>query len=111
MNDENDMDVDAVGVTPVEVKVLKGYRIWIRFNDGAEGELDLVEYAAKPWFKPWRDRSVFEKVRISPYDALIWGSDPDESDMCICVLSLYMQLTGKSWDDLDRQDSTQLAYA
>ena len=111
MNDENGMDIDPVGVTPVAVETLEGYRIWIRFDDGAEGELDLMPYSTKPWFKPWQDRNVFENVRISPYDALIWGDDPEESDMCICALSLYMELTGISWDELERQDSRQLTHA
>ena len=111
MNKETEIVAGPVDITPVKVKTLEGYRIWVRFNDGEEGELDLKSYAEKPWFKPWQDRTVFENVHISPYDALIWGDDPDESDMGICSLSLYMELTGKSWEELEHQTSSQFANA
>lgn len=111
MNENNEVEIGPVDITPIDVKILDGYRIWLRFNDGAEGELDLKYYARKPWFKPWQDRSVFENVRISSYDGLIWGDDPEESDMGICALSLYMELTGKSWEELKYQTSSQFANA
>ena len=106
MNGEEDMVVGPVDIDVVEVRPLEGYRIWVRFNDGEQGEIDLAEYAEKPWFQPWQKRTVFESVHISHHDALIWGDDPEESDMAICVLSLYMELTGKSWEELecDRRD-------
>ena len=28
-------------VQPVEVRALEGYRIWLRYDDGVEGEVDL----------------------------------------------------------------------
>ena len=87
MNDENGMDTHPVGVTPVPVETLEGFRIWIRFDDGAEGEVDLTPYSVKPWFKPWQYRNVFENVRISPYDALVWGDDPDERVTCASAYS------------------------
>ena len=111
MDGEEEMVVGPIDIDVVEVKPLVGFHIWVRFNDGEEGELDLNEYADKPWFEPWQERSVFENIRISPNDALIWGDDPDESDMGICVLSLYMELTGKSWEELERHSSSQFANA
>ena len=111
MSGEEDMVVGPVDIDVVEVRPLEGYRIWVRFNDGEQGEIDLAEYAEKPWFQPWRKRTVFESVHISHHDALIWGDDPEESDMAVCVLSLYMDLTGKSWEELDRRTSLQSANA
>ena len=111
MNNEDEMVVGLVDIDVVGVKPLEGFRVWVRFNDGEQGEIDLAEYAEKPWFKPWQERAVFESVHISPNDALIWGDDPDESDMAVCILSLYMKLTGKSWQELGRPTSLQSANA
>ena len=94
-------------LTPVSVKALDGYKIWIKFNEGAEGELDLARFAEQTWFRPWEDRGVFESVRIIPYEAVVWGDD-DETDMGLCGDALYLELTRKSWEevagDAERQD-------
>ena len=105
------MVVGPIDIDVVEVKPLDGFHIWVRFNDGEQGEIDLSEYAEKHWFEPWQERKVFESVRISSYDALIWGDDPEESDMAVCVLSLYMEVTGKSWEDLAPRANLQSANA
>lgn len=34
-----------------EVKVRGGFRLWLRFNDGAEGEVDLREHLTGPVFE------------------------------------------------------------
>ena len=34
-------------VCPVEVRALEPYRIWLRYDDGVEGELDLSDMAGK----------------------------------------------------------------
>lgn len=80
---------------PVEVKPGEGYRIWVRYNDGVAGEIDLSDLALKGVFKVWADRSVFESVRLSPYRGISW---PGELDLCADML--YMRLTGKSYEDL-----------
>ena len=82
-------------MTPIEVKALDGYRIWIKFEDGTEGELDLSHHAGKGVFKAWEDREFFEAVEVSDYFAISW---PGEIDLC--PDALYMDLTGKSWDEL-----------
>ena len=80
---------------PVDVKALEGYRIWIEFDDGEEGELDLSRHAGRGVFKAWEDRAFFEAVEVTPFDAITW---PDEIDMC--GDALYMDLTGISWEEL-----------
>ena len=101
MNGEEEMVVGSVDIDVVEVRPIEGFPIWLRFNDGEQGEIDLADYSEKPWFHPWQKRTVFESVQISHHDASIWGDDPEESDMVICILSLYMELTGKSWEELE----------
>ena len=82
-------------VKPIDVKALEGYRIWIKFEDGIEGELDLSHHAGRGVFEAWNDRQFFEAVRLSRYQAIVWGDD-----MELCANALYMELTGKSVDEV-----------
>ena len=82
-------------VKPVDVKALEGYRIWIKFDDGVEGELDLSDRAGQGVFKAWEDREFFEAVEVPDYDAIAWPGD-----LSMCGDALYMELTGKTLEDL-----------
>ena len=54
------------------------YRIWIRFDDGLEGEVDLSDRVGKGVFKAWESIDFFNDVRIDPItDTLTWGEDID----------------------------------
>lgn len=51
----------------VEVEVVGGYRLRLRFEDGVEGEIDLstvVPFEGE--FAPLRDPTVFAAVRVRP---------------------------------------------
>ena len=39
----------------VEVRARPGYRVWVRFQDGLEGEADLSDIAGRGVFKRWVD--------------------------------------------------------
>ena len=97
-------------LTPVSVKALDDYKIQIEFNDGVSGEIDLSRFAEQIWFEPWKDRDVFESVRIIPYEAVVWGSD-DDTDMGLCVDALYLELTGKSWEEVAGDTERQVINA
>lgn len=49
-----------------EVQIRGEYRLWLRFNDGAEGEVDLREQLAGPVFEPLRDPIAFATVWVDP---------------------------------------------
>ena len=38
---------------PVEVKALSQYRIWLRYDDGVQGEVDLSDVAGRGVFQAW----------------------------------------------------------
>ena len=40
---------------PVEVKALANLRIWLRYDDGTEGEVDLSDLALRGVFRAWND--------------------------------------------------------
>ena len=79
----------------VEVKALNGYRIWLRYADGVEGEVDLTHLAGRGVFKAWTDRKVFESVRVDESGAIAWDEELD-----LCPDALYLRLTGKNPGEL-----------
>lgn len=80
---------------PIAVEAREGLRIWIRFQDGEEGDIDLSYLADMGVFKAWQDRGFFESVRINCYNEVTWGDKID-----LCPDALYMQLTGKSPEEV-----------
>lgn len=74
---------------PVDVEARDGYRIWLRFSDGVEGDIDLSDLAGRGVFAPWRDRKFFESVRIDEARAIAWSDAVD-----LCADALYLRLTG-----------------
>ena len=46
----------------VEVEVLSGYRVRLRYADGVEGDVDLSDVAGRGVFEAWNDRSFFEDL-------------------------------------------------
>lgn len=79
----------------LEVKPLQNYHLWLRYDDGTAGEVDLSDLAGKGVFKAWEDREIFQNVRIGPHGELAWGEDLD-----LCSDSVYMRLTKKSPEDV-----------
>ena len=79
----------------VEARPLSGYRIWLRYDDGVEGEVDLSHLAGRGVFKAWTDQAVFEGVHVDRSGAVTWNEDID-----LCPDALYPRLTGKAVEEL-----------
>lgn len=80
---------------PVEVKALANYKIWVKYSDGVEGVANLSHLAGKGVFEIWNDYSVFEKVYIGSRGQIAWSDKID-----ICPDSIYLEITGKSPEDI-----------
>ena len=80
---------------PVEVKALKNSRIWLKYDDGTEGEVDLSDVAGHGVFEAWNDAAFFGSVRLGSHGAIEWGADID-----ICPDAMYLRLTGKSPEEV-----------
>ncbi len=80
---------------PVEVRALSNYRIWVKYADGVQGEVDLSYLVGKGVFSIWTDRKKFEKVEIGEAGELMWGDDVD-----LCPDSVYLKISGKSPDEV-----------
>lgn len=50
----------------VAVTARPNYRLWIRFGDGTEGEVDLSSLVGKGVFARWENPAEFDKVYIDP---------------------------------------------
>lgn len=62
----------------VACKPLPKYHIWIRFDDGLEGEVDLNHLVGKGVFEAWNSIEFFNQVRVDPVsDTVAWGEDID----------------------------------
>ncbi|HOM17339.1 MAG TPA: DUF2442 domain-containing protein [Thermoguttaceae bacterium] len=80
---------------PLEVKPLKNYRIWIKYADGVEGEVDLSELVGKGVFAAWKDDREFQKVHIGSGGEIAWSDQID-----LCADAIYLKLTGKKPEDI-----------
>ena len=74
---------------PVDVRALEPYRIWLRYDDGTEGEVDLSHLANRRLFAAWSDPDFFAGVRIEPGGSIAWSEDLD-----LCPDALYLRLRG-----------------
>ena len=80
---------------PVRVEPREGYRIYVEYDDGARGEVDLSDVAGQGSCKAWDDRAFFEQVHLTQDGAIGW---PDDLD--ICPDQVYFDLTGKTPEEM-----------
>ena len=61
-----------------EARYLHDYVIWLRFNDGTEGEVDLSDELDGEVFVPLRDVSKFKAFRVDPVlETIVWENGAD----------------------------------
>ena len=78
-------------IRPTNVQALAKYRIWLEFDDGVSGEIDLSDVAGNGVFKIWDEPGYFEKVHIAPHRAIAWDDDVE-----LCPDTLHSELAGKA---------------
>lgn len=61
-----------------DAKLVKDFVMWVRFNDGSEGEVDLSGELDGPVFEPLKDPEIFAQVRLDPdTHTLVWPNGAD----------------------------------
>jgi hypothetical protein len=60
----------------IEAKYIREHRVWLRFNDGASGELDLACELDGPIFEPLKDVEFFRQFVVR-YNTLSWQNGAD----------------------------------
>jgi hypothetical protein len=62
----------------LEARYLSGYSLWLRFSDGAAGEIDLSSALEGPIFEPLREIEAFKAFQVHPeLKTLVWPNGAD----------------------------------
>ena len=62
----------------VEVRYVRDYVLWLRFQDGTCGEVDIQPSLKGPVFEPLRDIAYFKQVRVDPeIGTIVWPNGAD----------------------------------
>ena len=61
-----------------EARYVSGHTIWLRFSDGAEGEVDLSPEIHGEIFEPLRDLAYFRKFEVNrELGTVVWPNGAD----------------------------------
>jgi hypothetical protein len=67
----------------------------VQYSDGVAGEVDLSGLVGRGVFQAWRTPGYFEKVHVASHRAIAWYDDVE-----LCSDALYLELTGKSIEEV-----------
>jgi hypothetical protein len=72
----------------IEARHAGEYRVWLRFHDGLQGEINLADVLWGPIFEPLKSVDEFAKVYVEPeWHTLAWPNGAD-----LAPESLYHRL-------------------
>jgi hypothetical protein len=60
----------------VDARHISDFTLWLRFNDGTEGEVDLRDALTGPIFEPLRDPAYFKNFKVD-LDTVTWPNGAD----------------------------------
>jgi len=62
----------------IDVKYVRDYVIWVKFNDGIDGEVDLSTELEGEVFDPLKDKALFKTVKVDPLlQTVVWDNGAD----------------------------------
>ena len=62
----------------IEARYISSYTVWLRFEDGSEGEVDLSAELYGPVFEPLKDPAFFSQLHVNPDTGTIeWPNKAD----------------------------------
>ncbi len=94
-------------IQPTAVEARDGYRIWVKFSDGVEGEVDLSSLRKRGgFFEGWDDRASFENARVDDSGDFIWVGEVD-----LCAEPFYFQLSGVPLEEAEEFSNSQVTHA
>jgi hypothetical protein len=83
----------------VEARPLDGYTLYLRFEDGAEGVVDVSKLLPfEGVFTPLRDLARFREVTVNPeWGTVCWpnGADLDPDVLYFCITSSPLPSSGR----------------
>jgi len=60
----------------IQAKYRGDYKVWLSFNDGAEGEVDLASELYGEIFEPLKDKEFFKSFKLEGH-TLFWNNGAD----------------------------------
>ena len=59
-------------------RYVSGYKIWISFDDGTSGEIDLENELQGPVFDLLKDPEIFSRISVDPeLETIVWPNGAD----------------------------------
>ena len=80
----------------IRAEARDGYRLWLEYDDGVCGEVDLSDLAREEEYAVWRDYAFFRSVRVDSYGDIAWSDD-----LLLSPEHLYAELRGVSLEELE----------
>jgi hypothetical protein len=59
------------------IEALAGFRLFVQFDDGTSGQIDLSERLFGPVFEPLKDPAYFAQVALDEFGAPCWPNGAD----------------------------------
>ena len=72
-----------------------GCKLYLEYDDGVAGEIDLSHLVGKGVFQLWDEPEHFDAVSVGPHGEIRWTDDVE-----ICADAAYLELTGRTAEDL-----------
>jgi len=61
-----------------EARYINSYRLWLAFNNGESGEVDLARELWGEMFKPLQDKALFSTAIVDPeMETVAWANGAD----------------------------------
>jgi len=61
----------------VEAKHVRDFTVWVKFEDGTEGEIDLASELWGPVFEALKNPEYFRNFEVAEYGTLAWPNGAD----------------------------------
>jgi Protein of unknown function (DUF2442) len=61
----------------VDARHVRNFTVWVKFEDGSAGEIDLSGELWGPVFEPLKDPSFFRQVTVAEYGTIAWPNGAD----------------------------------
>lgn len=74
----------------IEIAPLGNFTLFVRYDDGSNGVVDLSDFAGRGVFHAWSEPGVFQQAKLAEAGYPEW---PGEIDLC--PDALYLRLTDK----------------
>ena len=73
-----------------EAKYLDGHRVWLKFSDGTEGQVDLGNELHGPIFEPLKNLEFFQQFTLEGH-TLTWPNGADFAPEYLQALTPQIQ--------------------